>query len=169
VRAVRCQNSLLPADLDLPARWAVLRYSLTGPTRFLLPTLVRPVAITVPFVLSHGAAEMPSPKLGTWSQGLTVQGSHKPARRRSSPAATRPRLDHLHAVPGGDPVECDGPAADTWSIATQNGYRQISYMAVIRPATRDALDRLGAAMADRAGVRQAGARSAGTGRPLERM
>jgi hypothetical protein len=75
-----CSVPKLPptADLDLPARWAVLRYSLTGPPRFLLPTLVRPVAVTVPFVLSHGAAEMPSPKLSTWSQGLTVQGSHEP-------------------------------------------------------------------------------------------
>jgi hypothetical protein len=34
---------------------------------------------------------------------------------------------------------------------------------------RGALDRLGAATADRAGVRRAGARSAATGRPLERM
>jgi hypothetical protein len=165
-----CSVPKLPptADLDLPARWAVLRYSLTGPPRFLLPTLVRPVAVTVPFVLSHGAAEMPSPKLSTWSQGLTVQGSHEPPGEGVRPR--RPDRALITCMPFPAETSLNAMVRRRIRGALLPKWLSVNQVRGRHPAgDRGALDRLGAATADRAGVRRAGARSAATGRPLERM
>ena len=96
-RGVPCQNSFTPAGLAFPARYAALRYSLISPDDapaldpggdidgvagqpqrgFLLPALVRTVAVIVPRVLGEHLPQMLLAEDQHVVQALAAQCSHE--------------------------------------------------------------------------------------------